>query len=103
MNFEAEFLALLKKHGVAFDPQFALGWTEPVSRLRRSGLPLRFFPGLPAWASLCRAYGAGLSGKRDGERPQRYYRRDLGATAGCALALERRWWTRKCRAWLRGL
>lgn len=25
MNFEAEFLALLKKHGVEFDPKFALG------------------------------------------------------------------------------
>jgi REP-associated tyrosine transposase len=25
MGFDAEFLALLKKHGVAFDPKFALG------------------------------------------------------------------------------
>jgi hypothetical protein len=30
-----------------------------VSHLRRSGFSLRFFLGLPAWANLCRAYGAG--------------------------------------------
>ena|SRR5277367_1859093 len=32
-----------------------------VSHLRRSRFFLRFFPGLPAWASLCRAYGAGAA------------------------------------------
>ena len=31
-----------------------------VSHLRRSGFFLPFFPPLPRWASLCRAYGAGL-------------------------------------------
>src|SRR5271170_3203583 len=29
------------------------------SHLRRSGLFLQWFPGLPAWANLFRAYGAG--------------------------------------------
>ena len=43
-----------------------------VSHLRRSRFFLRFFPGLPAWASLCRAYGAGVAifvGERAGETP----------------------------------
>jgi len=31
---------------------------EAVSHLRRSGFSLRFFPALPGWANLCRAYGA---------------------------------------------
>lgn len=30
MNFEAEFVALLKKHGVEFDPKFAFGDGEGV-------------------------------------------------------------------------
>jgi hypothetical protein len=48
---------------------------EQHSNLCRTyGAPdfLRFFPGLPAWASLCRAYGAGVAifvGERAGETP----------------------------------
>src|SRR5277367_1765446 len=32
-----------------------------VSHLGRSGFFLRRFPGLPAWANVCRAYGAGAA------------------------------------------
>ena len=32
-----------------------------VPHLRRSGFFLRRFPGLPAWANVCRAYGAGAA------------------------------------------
>ena len=38
--------------------------TRLVSHLRRSEFLLRRVPGLPGWAKLCRAYGAGLEWRK---------------------------------------
>ena len=44
MPFDAEFLALLKKHNIPFDPNFALAGPAPMSHPRRSKSPTRRFP-----------------------------------------------------------
>jgi hypothetical protein len=72
MTFEEEFIALLKRHGIEYDPRYVL---VNVSRLRRSSLSSTFtqrlpaparqkagVPGAPVRAGLTsrRASGAGL-------------------------------------------
>jgi hypothetical protein len=56
ITFEQEFLSLLKKHGIDYDPENM--FLADVPHLRCSGFSL-VDPGLPAWANSFRASGAG--------------------------------------------
>jgi REP element-mobilizing transposase RayT len=62
ITFEEEFIALLEKHGVEYDPKYVL------RLIRVAPTALRFsehaYPALPCWAKLFRAYGAEIRSAR---------------------------------------